>query len=96
MSELSSISAFGGTDAHSTAILRLVQDVVENEMGQVRAQMTDSSLRRRAHMKELVNEQIRMVAFMADSTIASAQSKRLLTKLTDKFKLIDSFQRSLG
>lgn len=50
----------------------------------------------RSMAKELTYETIRTLAFNADRTLANTHSQRLLQKLADKFKLIDSFQRSLG
>ena len=83
-------------DEMKAAISDFVREIVHREMEQAWAHLAETTLETRSHTKELVNERIRMIAHTADRAIADARSERLLMSLMDKFKLIDSFQRSLG
>lgn len=86
-------AAFQGASATNQA---MIQDLLQKAMAQSKAHLADTTLKSRSLTKELVNEQIRTIAFSADRTIANAQSERLLNKLSAKFNLISSMQRSLG
>ena len=90
------IAALAGGAVSQSIALHMTRRLAQQAIMQARAETSHSTLEQRSLMKELVNERIRSIALAADRTIANAQQQRLLTKLANVQKVINSCMTALG